>query len=134
VLGVVSREGLKPSDPAPREAGRIAARRPSEEVIATNGRPPVARKGRLSPRSRKLVLAGHAVVSVGWLGVVAAMLVLEIAAAAAQEAGMAESAYALIGDVSSTLVVPPPASFSIAALLTGIVLSLGTKWGLLEHY
>ena len=80
------------------------------------------------------MLAAHVVVSVGWLGVVAAMLVLEIAAATAQEAGTAESAYALIGDVSSTLVAPPPASFSIAALLTGIVLSLGTRWGLFEHY
>jgi hypothetical protein len=129
----VSREGLGPAAPALRDAGRTADRR-SNEVIATEGGPSVARQGRLSPQLRKLVLAAHVVVSVSWLGVVAAMLVLEIAAATAQEAGMAEVTYALVGDVSDTLVAPPPASLSIAALLTGIVLSLGTRWGLLEHY
>ena len=36
--------------------------------------------------------------------------------------------------MSSVLVTPPPASVSLATLLTGIVLSLGTKWGLLKHY
>ena len=80
------------------------------------------------------MLAAHVVVSVWWLGVVAAMLVLEIAAATAQEVEMDEAAYALVGDISGTLVAPPPASVSIAALLTGVVMSLGTKWGLLEHY
>jgi len=130
----VNREGLGPADPALRDAGRIADRRPNEEVIAANGGLFVAWKRRLSPRLRKLVLAAHVVVSVGWLGIVAAMLVLEIAAATAQEVAMAEAAYALIGDVSGTLVAPPPVSFSIAALLTGIVLSLGTRWGLFAYY
>jgi len=114
--------------------GRINARRSNEEVIATNEKTSLARKRRLSPRLRKLVLAAHVVVSVGWLGIVAAMLVLEIAAATAQKVGGSEAAYALLDDVSGTLVAPPPASFSIAALLTGIVLSLGTKWGLFDHY
>lgn len=99
-----------------------------------NEGPPVARKRRLPPRLRKLVLAAHIIVSVGWLGIVVAVLVLSITAATAQDVGMSEAAYVLIDNVSDILVAPPPASFSIAALLTGIVLSLGTKWGLLKHY
>lgn len=115
-------------------ASRLAARRSSEGTIATNETPITARKRRLSPRLRKLVLVAHIIVSVGWFGIVVTMLVLSIAAATAQDIEMSEAAYVLIDGVSDTLVVPPPASFSIAALLTGIVLSLGTKWGLLKHY
>lgn len=132
----MSREGLGPADSAQRDSGRIAARRSNEEVVVTYKEASATpkRRRRLSPRARKLALAAHVVVSVGWMGVVAAMLVLEVAAATAQEAGTSEAAYALLGYVSDTLVAPPPASVSIAALLTGIVLSLGTRWGLLEHY
>lgn len=115
--------------------GPLASHRPSEEATAAMSESPTAeRKRRLPPRLRKLVLAAHIIVSVGWLGIVVVMLVLSITAATTQDAGMSEATYALIGDVSDTLVAPPPASFSIAALLTGIVLSLGTKWGLFKHY
>jgi hypothetical protein len=88
----------------------------------------------LPPRLRKLVLAAHVAVSVGWFGLVAAMLVLSINAATAQAVGASGATYALIDDVSGTLIAPPPASFSIASLLTGVVLALGTRWGLFEHY
>ena len=80
------------------------------------------------------MLAAHVVVSVGWFGVVAAMLVLEISAAAAQDVAMSRAAYALVEDISDTLLAPPPATFGLAALLTGVVLSLGTRWGLFKHY
>ena len=50
--------------------------------------PNVTRKRRLTPRTRKLVLAAHVIVSVGWLGIVAAMLVLAITAATTQDLGM----------------------------------------------
>lgn len=115
-------------------AGRLTTLRSSGKAGTMNEVPSVARKRRLPPRLRKLVLAAHIIVSVGWLGIVVAMLVLSITAATAQDVGMSEAAYVLIDNVSDTLVTPPPASFSIAALLTGIVLSLGTKWGLLKHY
>ena len=114
-------------------AGRPTAHLLTEEASTTNVRPSIKRR-RLSPRLRKFLLAAHVVVSVGWLGIVVTMLVLSIAAATTQEVGMSEAAYVLLDDVSDTLVAPPPASFSIAALLTGIVLSLGTRWGLFEHY
>jgi hypothetical protein len=80
------------------------------------------------------VLAAQVAVSVGWFGLVAAMLVLSINAATAQAVGASGAAYALIDDVSGTLIAPSPASFSIASLLTGVVLALGTRWGLFEHY
>ena len=80
------------------------------------------------------MLAAHVVVSVGWLGVVAAMLVLSVSAATTDDAGTAEAAYVLIGEVSDVLVAPPPASLGLAALLTGVVLSVGAKWGLFGYY
>lgn len=92
---------------------------------------PAAR--RLSPRLRSFVLTAHVIVSVGWLGVVVAALVLAINAATARDPALSRAAYAAIGEILGTLVAPPPASFSLAALLTGLVLSVGTKWGLLQH-
>ena len=116
-------------------ADRVAIRRQGEGSTGAMDRgSTVERQWRLTPPLRKLVLAAHVIVSVGWLGIVAAMLVLEISAATTQDVGMSRAAYALIADVSDTLLTPPPATFGLAALLTGIVLSLGTKWGLLKHY
>jgi hypothetical protein len=89
---------------------------------------------RLSPRVRKLLVAGHVILSVGWLGVVAATLVLALTAAGESEPAVARSAYLLMDRVLEVLVLPPPASFSVAAMLTGGVLALGTKWGLFRHY
>ena len=118
-----------------RGAGRSAVRRPGEKAtVAANDGPAVRRGMQLTPPLRKLVLATHVIVSVGWLGIVAAMLVLEISAVTTHDVGMSKATYTLIGSVSDTLLMPPPASFGLAALLTGIVLSLGTKWGLLKHY
>jgi hypothetical protein len=103
-------------------------------MIAASEKPTMMRQRRLPPWLRKLVLAAHIIVSVGWLGIVVAMLVLSVTAAMAQDVRISEAAYALLDNVSDTLDTPPPASFSLAALLTGIVLALGTKWGLLKHY
>ena len=94
---------------------------------------PLAR-ARLSPRLRDAVLAAHVIVSVGWLGVVAAALALASAAAVADDPSVARALYLGLAEILDILVMPPPASFSLAALLTGLVLSLGTKWRLFRHY
>ena len=80
------------------------------------------------------MLAAHVIVSVGWLGVVAAGLALASAAVAVDDPSVARALYLALAEVLDTLVMPPPASLSLAALLTGLVLSLGTKWGLFRHY
>jgi hypothetical protein len=92
------------------------------------------RAARLSPGARKLLLAAHVSLSVGWFGVVAATLVLALSAAGTSEPASARAAYLALARVLDVLVLPPPASFSLAAILTGLVLALGTKWGLFQHW
>jgi hypothetical protein len=84
---------------------------------------------RLSPPLRKLVLTVHVVSSVGLLGLSLAMLVLGISAAAA-DAAVSAGLYEAIDAVSGT-VVPP---FALSALVSGMVLSVATRWGLLNHW
>jgi hypothetical protein len=93
-----------------------------------------ARAAGLSPAVRKLILAAHLMLSVGWFGVVAATLVLALAAASANDPAAARASYLALAGVLDVLVLPPPASFSVAAILTGLVLALGTRWGLFQHW
>src|SRR5436190_2032990 len=84
---------------------------------------------RLSAPLCKLVLTAHIVVSVGWLGIVVAKLALGLAAAAAGEPGPAISLYRSMSVIDRFF---PPAA--IATIATGVLLSLGTKWGLFRYY
>ena len=84
----------------------------------------------LSPGHRKLVLAAHIVVSAGLLGISAAMLVLGTVAAATPDSGTSRAAYLAMGIFTRGVIQPA----AVGALVTGLILSLGTKWGLLEHY
>jgi hypothetical protein len=67
---------------------------------------------------------------VGWFGAVAAFLVLGVAGLTSQDAQMACAAY-LAMDLTTRFVIVP---LALAALITGIVQSLGTPWGLFRHY
>jgi len=86
--------------------------------------------GRMGPPVRKLWLTVHVSVSVGWLGAVAAFLALAVAALRSGDPDLVRGAY-LAMDVTGWWVLVP---LSIACLLTGVVQSLGTHWGLLRHY
>jgi hypothetical protein len=77
----------------------------------------------------RLLLAAHVIVSGGWLGIVFAKLVLGLAAATSGVPAVSGSLYLSMRTVD---VAFPPAA--IATLVTGVLLSLGTKWGLLKHY
>ena len=77
----------------------------------------------LKPKARKTWLLLHVITSVGWLGVTIGMLVLALAAL---DAPQLYTAMELLGD----LVVLP---LALGSLVTGVVLSLGTKWGLVKH-
>ena len=89
---------------------------------------------RLSPGVRKLLLTAHVILSVGWFGVVAASLVLALSAATMEDPATTRATYLAFDRVIDVLVLPPPASFSVASILTGLVLALGTKWGLFQHW
>jgi hypothetical protein len=85
---------------------------------------------RLPPTARSLALAVHLAVSVGWLGAVAAYLSLDLVAAASQDAQTLRSAYVGMETIAGNVIVP----LAIATLLTGVLVSVGTKWGLVRHW
>ena len=85
---------------------------------------------RLSPRARKLTLTAHVVASVGWLGAVATTLVLAVAGVASQDGQTVRAVYPALEVLGWFALVP----LSLASLLSGLVISLAGKWGLLQHY
>jgi hypothetical protein len=97
-------------------------------AISVQRSPTVVRRA-LSPRLRRAVLTVHIVASVGLLGDVAAVLAVNIRAATATDAGFASASYELLQMFSLVFGIP----LSFAALLTGITLGLGSKWGVLRH-
>ena len=84
----------------------------------------------LSPRLRKLALTVHVIASVGWLGAVVAYLALGIAAVLSQDLTMVRAAWLAMAWIGWLVIVP----LALAALVTGLVISLGTPWGLFRHY
>jgi hypothetical protein len=84
----------------------------------------------MTARSRKLALTAHVTSSVGWFGAVAGFLALAIAGIASQDAQIVRAAY-LAMDLTYWYVIVP---LGLASLLTGLVSSLGTEWGLFRHY
>lgn len=79
---------------------------------------------------RKLALAAHLSCSVGWLGAVAAYLTLDVTVATVQQPQTLRAAWVAMGLVVSWAIVP----LSFASLATGLVMALGTKWGLFRHW
>lgn len=84
----------------------------------------------MTPRLRKFALTVHITTSVGWIGAVAAFLPLAIVVLTNQDVQTVRAAY-LAMDVTAWFVIVP---LCFAALLTGIVSSLFTPWGLFRYY
>ena len=82
------------------------------------------------PATRKLVLAVHLTVSIGWLGALAGYLALDLATATSTSGATLRSAYVGMDLIATRVIVP----LAIASLVTGVAISLGTKWGLFRHY
>jgi hypothetical protein len=81
-------------------------------------------------RLREFVLTLHVTSSVGFLGAVAAFVALTIAGATGQDARTA-GAFSLAMELITSYVIVP---ICFASLLTGLVQSLITPWGLFRHY
>jgi hypothetical protein len=79
---------------------------------------------------RKLALTAHVITSVGWLGAVAVFLVLAVAGLTSGAPATARAAYVAMEATTRLVIVP----LCLASLLTGILQSLGTPWGLFRHY
>ena len=84
----------------------------------------------MTPRLRKLVLTAHIAASIGWIGADAAFLALAIAGLTSQHGQLVQAAYLAMEVIAWYVIVP----LSLASLLTGLLQSLGTKWGLFRHY
>lgn len=80
-------------------------------------------------RARKALLTAHVVSSVGWLGAVVAYLALVAAALTSESSQTVRSAF-LAMELTYFALVP----LAIAALVTGVVQSLATSWGLVRYY
>ena len=85
---------------------------------------------RLAPGPRKLALAVHLAVSVGWVGAVAAYTALDVAAATSDDPQALRAAYIGMGWIAGSVIVP----LALASLATGLFVSLGTKWGMFHHW
>jgi hypothetical protein len=84
----------------------------------------------MTPGVRKFVLTIHLTCSVGWIGAVIAYLVLGVAAVTSPDTQTVRGAWTAM-DVTGWWAIVP---LAITALLTGLVMSLGTHWGLFRHY
>lgn len=84
----------------------------------------------MPPTVRKVALTVHVLSSVGWLGAIAAFLVLAVLGLVDSDAQVVRAAYVVLEPITWSVLVP----LSLAALLTGLVQSLGTNWGLVRHY
>jgi hypothetical protein len=91
---------------------------------------PTHRSRRLPRRWRNLLLATHVVVAVGALGTDAVLLTLGVTGMASSDPELIRAAY-LAMDLLVTAVLLP---LALAALLTGVLLGLGTRWGLARHW
>ena len=84
----------------------------------------------MRPVLRRLALTAHVTSSVGWFGAVASFLALAVVGLRVHEAQTVRAAYIGMELVGWFVIVP----FALAAFLTGVVQSLGTRWGLFRHY
>jgi hypothetical protein len=84
----------------------------------------------LAPKTRKFVLTVHVISSVGWLGTALVILVLVTAALVTAAPELRRAAYLVLDLLDSTIVVP----VGLAGLISGVLLSLTTHWGLVRHY
>ena len=85
---------------------------------------------RLAPRTRKVWLILHIGVSAGWLGVALTMTALAITGSVASSHSVRHGAYELLEIVDLAAAIPSMA----LSIITGLVISLGTKWGLVRWW
>ena len=84
----------------------------------------------MSPALRKLGLIIHLALSLGWIGAVVSYLVLGVSAVSSNDAETVRAAWIAMELTGWWAIVP----LAIGSLLTGLIMSLGTSWGLFRHY
>src|ERR687891_1719324 len=84
----------------------------------------------MTPGLRKFALTAHLTFSVGFLGAALAYLGLGVSAVTSEDAQTVRAAWIAMELTGWYVIVP----LALAALLTGLVMALGTPWGLFRHY
>ena len=79
---------------------------------------------------RRFTYAAHVTSSVGWLGAVLVFIALAALGLSSQDERMVRGAYLVMAPAAWCVLVP----LAHASLLSGIALSLGTRWGMVRHY
>ncbi len=106
----------RPAPPVPR--------RPTTGSPRTEPAP-----ARLSKRSRKIALTVHIATSVSWLGSAYVTLVVGLAAALSVDPAFRLGGYEVIALLNRAANIP----LAFLMLVTGFLLALGTRWGLIRH-
>ena len=84
----------------------------------------------MTPAFRKLALTVHLALSVGWIGAVAVYLALGLSAVTSEDAQAIRAAWIAMELTGWFVIVP----MALGSLVTGLVMALGTPWGLFRHY
>lgn len=84
----------------------------------------------MAPLLRKISLTVHVTSSVGWFGATAGFLALAVTGVTSSDVQVVRAVYVATDVVAWFVVVP----LSVTSLLTGLIHSLGTSWGLVRHY
>lgn len=83
----------------------------------------------LSRFTRRSVLTAHIIVSVGLLGDSAGFLAVAVRSATTEDRQLASAGWEVLQMFSVVFGIP----LSLAALITGLVLGLGSKWGVFRY-
>jgi hypothetical protein len=84
----------------------------------------------MKPALRRLTLTAHVTFSVGWLGAVAAYLAPAIVGLTSSDIEVIRGCHIAMAVMGWFVIVP----LALGALVTGLVQSLFTEWGLFRYY
>jgi hypothetical protein len=76
------------------------------------------------------MLTAHVISTLGWMGAIAAFLALAATGLTSHETRLVDSSYVAMKLIGWRVIVP----LGLASLVTGLIQSLGTTWGLFRHY
>jgi hypothetical protein len=108
---------------------RPAPGRPAPNTPSTPKAAKAPRKRTFPPRVRKTVLILHVISSLTWLGVDVGLLALSLTGLTTDDPMTLRAVYLTMSVLVDAVVIPA----GLLALTTGVVLSLGTKWGLVRY-
>ena len=84
----------------------------------------------MSPAVRKLALALHLTVSIGWIGGAIAYWALALWVAISHDTTSVTAGWMAMEIIGWSVLVP----LSLATVLTGLTMAVGSPWGLFRHY